>query len=32
MTEKVNPLAWREDAAIADMHCRLAASGELVPR
>ena len=25
MVEKVNPLAWREDAAIADMHCRLAA-------
>lgn len=25
MNEKVNPLAWREDAAIADMHCRLAA-------
>jgi hypothetical protein len=25
MNEKVNPLAWREAAAVADMHCRLAA-------
>jgi hypothetical protein len=25
MSDKVNPLAWREATAVADMHCRLAA-------